>query len=201
MRHLGSISSRLGKPFTSGVTVSALFPSPPSRKGLERKRLILKVALRIIGRDGLVKLSMRTLAAEAEIPLGALGYYFSSKEQLIREAFETHLVNELHRVVRTVSSIGEAGSPEDLARVLAEFVIEGLQDSDHSLIAEYEFIVEASRRGELARESSAWQQSLRTQLLMTFERFGSSDPETDARLTLAVLGQVPWSGVTNILRE
>ena len=46
---------------------------PPSKRGVARKTEILDAALPIIGRDGLGGLSMRALATEAQIPLGATG--------------------------------------------------------------------------------------------------------------------------------
>jgi DNA-binding transcriptional regulator YbjK len=174
---------------------------PPSRRGVQRKTHILRIALQIIGRDGLVHLSMRTLAAEAEIPLGALGYYFDNKDQLIRAAFEAHLDRELRRVMRTTAAIDGAESIDDIARLLAAFLVDGLESLDHELVAEYEFIVEASRRRELARASSAWQQSFRAQLHNTFERLGSPDPGADARLMMAVIAGLEVDNLTRVPLE
>lgn len=161
--------------------------TPPSRKGAERKAKILDAALEIIGRDGLAELSMRTLATEAALPLGALGYYFPNKRQLIAEAFEAHLERELRRVLGAISSIGDAGSAIDLASDLAEYVIAGLDDAENELVAEYEFLVEASRRPELARSSSAWQHALRVQLRSVLEKLGSPESDADARLVMATI--------------
>jgi len=163
---------------------------PPSRKGIERKSHILDTALRIIGRDGLSRLSMRSLATEAGTPLGALGYYFSGKDELIREAFEAHLDRELRRVAQTAEAIETADSAEDMARHLAAFVVEGLTSPDYNLVAEYEFIVESSRRPGLARSSRAWQLSFRGQLENTFARLGAFDPAGDAVLMMAVLAGI-----------
>lgn len=160
---------------------------PPSRKGVERKAKILETALDIIGRDGLASLSMRSLAAEAEIPLGALGYYFASKQVLVAEAFAMHAQRELRRVIRMVSSMGQASSAAELADLLAAFIIEGLENPENALVAEYDFIVEASRRPELARASIAWQQSLQAQLTNLLEARGSTAPAADARLVMAVM--------------
>lgn len=169
-----------------------------SRKGARSRDRIIDSALEIIGRDGLSSLSMRSLAAEAAVPLGAVTYYFDSKQELIGEAFLAHSQRELRRVISTISSIGKAGSPADLARVIADFVIDGLQNSENALVAEYEFLVEASRHPELARASSAWQQSLRAQLTDVLERLGSRDPDPDARLVMAVMAGLE---VDNLTRE
>ena len=170
---------------------------PPSKKGTERKNHILASALTVIGRDGLAALSMRTLAAEAELPLGALGYYFANKKQLVSEAFEAHSQRELRRVVQTISSIGDAGSAADLAGRLADFVIEGLHNQENALVAEYEFLVEASRRPEVARASTAWQQALQAQLANVLRRLGSSAPATDARLVMATVAGLEVDNLTS----
>lgn len=169
---------------------------PPSKKGAERKSRILQSALTIIGRDGLAALSMRSLATEADLPLGAVGYYFANKKQLISEAFEAHSQRELQRVVTTIASIGDAGSASDLAGRLAEFVIEGLENEENALVAEYEFLVEASRRPEVARASTAWQQALHAQLGNVLGRLGSPEPSTDARLIMATIAGLEVDNLT-----
>lgn len=158
-----------------------------SRRGRERKDHIVEVALRAIGRDGLARLSMRSLAAEAQIPLGALGYYFESKDDLIREVFDVHLARELRRVERVVADIEQADAPAEVAALLTDFVVEGLRSPDHALVAEYEFLIEASRRRELAEISGRWQHSLTARLESAFARLGSSDAHADGRLVTAVL--------------
>jgi TetR/AcrR family transcriptional regulator, regulator of biofilm formation and stress response len=160
---------------------------PPSKRGVVRKTEILDAALRIIGRHGLGGLSMRALATEAHIPLGAVGYYFKGKQQLVAEAFQRHTQQETERVVKTITDLREGLTSEQLAARLADFVIEGLGPARQRLIAEYEFLVESSRRPELARTSSAWQQSLQAQLRRVVTSLGSSSPKTDTRLILAVL--------------
>lgn len=160
---------------------------PPSERGITRKTEILDAALRIIGRDGLGGLSMRALAAEAQMPLGAMGYYFKGKQELIAEAFQRHTQRETERVIKTISDLREGLPYQNLADRLADFVIEGLGEARHQLLAEYAFLVESSRRPELARTSTAWQHSLQTRLHGVLASLGSQSPKTDARLILAVL--------------
>jgi DNA-binding transcriptional regulator YbjK len=164
-------------------------PASPalSAKGADRRARLLDAAITIIGSRGLAQLSMRTLAAEAGMPLGAVGYYFDDKQQLIAEAFRWHAERELERVTRTISSIGDAGSAADLGRVLAGFVIEGLNPVGTELIAEYEFLLEATRRPELARASTAWLQALHDRLHETVRGLGSPDPAADTGILLATM--------------
>lgn len=174
-----------------------------SPKGADRRARILDAAITIIGSRGLSQLSMRALAQEAGMPLGAIGYYFDDKEQLIAEAFDWQAQRELERVTRTVASIGDAGSAADLSRVLAGFVIDGLHPAGTDLIAEYEFLLEATRRPELARASTAWLQALHERLLGTVRSLGSPDPATDTRILLAAVAglEVDNLGRTGISAE
>lgn len=54
----------------------------------QRREEILESTWRLIARDGLAASSMRALAAEAGYANGALAYYFESKEELLRAAYE-----------------------------------------------------------------------------------------------------------------
>jgi len=159
----------------------------PGAKGAHRKALIIDAALTIVGRDGLGQLSMRSLAAEAGVPLGAIGYYFENKRALILETFDAHSRRELERVIGAIASMGRAASPQKLAEVLIDFVLDGLRNTQWRLVAEYEYLLEASRMPELARASTLWQQSLRIAVADAVERLGSHHPGADAQVILAVL--------------
>lgn len=160
---------------------------PPSRRGVARKNQIIDAALSIIGSDGIAGLSMRGVAAQAGLPLGAVGYYFRSKDDLIAAAFQRHTRRETKRVVRTISQLGVGQSYQEFADKLADFVISGLTESRDQLFAEYQFMLESSRRRELEHTSSAWQQSLISQLQVIVTALGSPSPKLDSRLILAVL--------------
>jgi len=130
---------------------------------------------------------MRAVAAKAEIPLGAVGYYFDDKTDLIHAVYERHIQRETERVGRAIARMGDNPSAAALGEHLADFVIEGLSSMKLHVLAEYEFTVEAARRPSLAQTSSAWQSVLNGQLRSVMEALGSRSPKTDARLILAVL--------------
>jgi AcrR family transcriptional regulator len=159
---------------------------PPSRKGARRKTEIIDAALRVIGRDGIQGVSMRAVAAEASIPLGTVTYYFGDKEELIEAAFLRHTQRETARIVAAIAHLG-ALTQADVARGLADFVIEGLTEYRERLITEYQFLGASVRRENLQRASVAWLQSLLAHLEARVTAFSSSSPRTDAKLILAVL--------------
>jgi len=56
-----------------------------------------------------------------------------------------------------------------------------------SLVAEYGFLIESTRRPDLARVSRAWRQALQIQVSHVASRLGSDDPETDSEIILSVI--------------
>jgi DNA-binding transcriptional regulator YbjK len=152
-----------------------------------RKNAIIDAALEVVGRAGIAGLSLRVVAAQAQIPLSAVGYYFEGKDDLIQAAFDRHIQHETARVTRAIARMGESPGAADLADRLADFVIAGLTDTRMQLLAEYEFTIEGVRRPALARASAAWQATLNAQVQAVMESLHSPSPKADARLILAVL--------------
>ncbi|WP_165617460.1 TetR/AcrR family transcriptional regulator [Klenkia soli] len=159
---------------------------PPSRKGAARKIELLDATLRIIARDGLAGLSMRGLAAEAGAPLGAVSYYFAGKDELVEAAFARHSEIEGERMAAMIRRVG-AGTPDEAADAVADFVVEGCTVRRRQLITEYELMVESARRPALQESTAGWLRSLRAQMVEAMTALGSADPEIDARLLLAVI--------------
>jgi DNA-binding transcriptional regulator YbjK len=158
-----------------------------TERGGVRKAAILEAALRVIGDKGLAGLSMRAIAAEAGLPLGALGYYFKAKDDLILEAFELHTRRETDRVLAAFAGFENGDHADDVAEHLTAFIHHGLTEARTSLVAEYEFLIESTRRPDLARVSRAWRQALQIQVSHVARRLGSDDPETDSEIILSVI--------------
>ncbi|MGC9543180.1 TetR/AcrR family transcriptional regulator [Streptomyces sp. UG1] len=156
-------------------------------RGGVRKAAILEAALRVIGDKGLAGLSMRAIATEAGLPLGALGYYFKTKDDLTLEAFELHTRREADRVLAAFAGVENGDHADDIAEHLTAFIHHGLTETRTSLVAEYEFLIESTRRPDLARVSRAWRQALQLQVSHVASRLGSDDPETDSEIILSVI--------------
>src|SRR5260221_6595935 len=160
---------------------------PFSRRGRERKVEILDAALRIVGRDGLAALTMRSLAVEADMPLGATTYYFTSKSVLIAEAFRLHAARETERVLRAIRHLPAEPSARQLSDQLTSFLLGGLTEHRRQLISEYELLVGATREPELATLSRSWQQAMQRELRSVATKLGSAKPTVDAQLLLGLL--------------
>jgi AcrR family transcriptional regulator len=129
---------------------------------------------------------MRAVANEASIPLGTVTYYFGDKEELIEAAFLRHAQRETARIVTAIAHLGTL-TQDNIARGLADFVVQGLTEYREQLITEYQFLGASVRRENLQRASTAWLQSLLAHLEASVAGFSSASPRTDAKLILAVL--------------
>ena len=107
-----------------------------------RKRAILDTALGLVADQGTGAVRLRDVARESGVSVGSLQYYFDSRDQLIREAFDQHAraVVDLVTVAGDVSATPGARLAavleasmlrRDLRRSAAlwmEFVTAGLHD-------------------------------------------------------------------------
>jgi DNA-binding transcriptional regulator YbjK len=147
----------------------------------------LKAVLRLLGREGAAAITHRAVAEEAGVPIAATTYYFSSKDDLVREALQLHADQETQRVAQAMHSLGETPTIEALADRLADFVDYGLRAGRTTLIAEYELLLQAARHRELEPLSRVFYDQIRGQLYETLKELGSTDPEGASQLILAAL--------------
>lgn len=160
----------------------------PQRRGIQRRAAILRATLRILGREGTAAITHRSVAEEAGVPIAATTYYFSSKEDLIREALHLHAEMEAERVAEATRTLGEGPTTvEALADHLADFVDHGLGAGRQALIAEYELLLQAARDPGLESLSRVFYERVRGQLEETLTELGARDPTDAARLIMAVL--------------
>jgi AcrR family transcriptional regulator len=117
-------------------------PSLPPGELARRKRAILDATLRLVAAQGTGAVRLRDVARESGVSVGSLQYYFDSRDQLIREAFEQHARDVVALVTlagdvsaapgaRLAAVIDAAMLRRDLresAALWIEFVAAGLHD-------------------------------------------------------------------------
>jgi len=87
----------------------------------DRRAAILAATVRILGTEGLTAVKHRAVAREADVPLAATTYYFSSKDELIAEALAILVQDEVERLAARAAAMGDAlASPADAAAAMAE---------------------------------------------------------------------------------
>lgn len=120
----------------------------------ERRRRIIEAAIRVVGRSGIAGLSHRSVAAEADVPLGSTTYHFKTLDELLVAALRQ--TNE--GFAKAVASHGGLEDPRtDLATELAGLLGEWLAGERAGVELEYELYLAAlrgrpaPRRGRVVR--------------------------------------------------
>ncbi|WP_282691648.1 TetR family transcriptional regulator [Streptomyces sp. CC208A] len=125
----------------------------------ERRERIVDAALRVVRRAGIGGLTHRTVAAEADVPLGSTTYHFASLDELLVGALRkanAGFAEELGR--RAVLDGDELAGP--LARLLGEW----LGGDRTGVELEYELYLAALRRSALRPVAAEWTESVVTAL-------------------------------------
>ncbi|MYW66508.1 TetR family transcriptional regulator [Streptomyces sp. SID8379] len=143
----------------------------------ERRQRIIDAAIRVVGEKGIAGLSHRTVAAEADVPLGSTTYHFKTLDELMVAALRQ--ANE--GFAKVVAARGAFQDPDgDLAGELAGLLGEWLAGERVGVELEYELYLAALRRPALRPVAAEWCQELAEVLA------ARTDPVT-ARALVALL--------------
>jgi TetR/AcrR family transcriptional regulator, regulator of biofilm formation and stress response len=167
----------VGKPRNTGHTA----------RGAQRRTDIVDAAIEVMARVGLAGLSMRVVAAQAGIPVGALSYYFADKAELVAQVFQQLSDREIERVVAAAARLRPTMSPQQLADLMADMIIDGFSAPRGAIVARYELVTESSRDERLRPMFQAWYQAMVPALSRLFRELGSRQAELDSRTVLAVM--------------
>ncbi|MET9924720.1 MULTISPECIES: TetR family transcriptional regulator [unclassified Streptomyces] len=147
----------------------------------DRRTRIIDAALRVIAADGIAGLSHRTVAAEADVPLGSTTYHFGSLDELLTAALRRSNEN-FAQALRDSQVCAEPSGPglaDELTRVLGEW----FAGERGAIELEFELYLAALRRPVLRPVAAEWTASA-VELLST-----RTDPAT-ARALVALMDGV-----------
>ncbi|MEV8598120.1 TetR family transcriptional regulator [Streptomyces sp. NPDC052012] len=123
----------------------------------ERRQRIIDAAIRVVGRSGIAGLSHRSVAAEADVPLGSTTYHFATLDELLVAALRQ--ANEgFAEVVAAHAGLRDPGS--DLAAELAAAMGAWLGGERTGVELEYELYLAALRRPALRPVAAEWCQGV-----------------------------------------
>ncbi|MFD8943586.1 TetR/AcrR family transcriptional regulator [Streptomyces californicus] len=132
-----------------------------------RRTRIIDAALSVIAADGIAGLSHRTVAAEADVPLGSTTYHFGSLDELLVAALRRCNENFV-RTLRESEALAAGGEAEGSARAAGPAGSAGLADELTRLLGqwfagergaielEYELYLAALRRPALRPVAAEW---------------------------------------------
>ncbi|MFF1682562.1 TetR/AcrR family transcriptional regulator [Streptomyces sp. NPDC058256] len=143
----------------------------------ERRQRIIDAAIRVVGAKGIAGLSHRSVAAEADVPLGSTTYHFKTLDELMVAALRQ--ANE--GFAKVVAARGGLEDPRtDLAGELAGLMGEWLAGDRTGVELECELYLAALRRPALRPVAAEWAADLVERLTRR------TDPVT-ARALVALL--------------
>ncbi|MFI5825720.1 TetR/AcrR family transcriptional regulator [Streptomyces sp. NPDC051578] len=118
----------------------------------DRRQRIIDAAIRLVGAQGIAGLSHRSVAAEADVPLGSTTYHFATLDELLvaalRQAGEGLAV--------ALSDLGDGDLAAALARRLGEFLT---ADRARAQL-EYELYLAALRKPALRPVAAEWRRAV-----------------------------------------
>ncbi|PMZ88958.1 MULTISPECIES: TetR/AcrR family transcriptional regulator [unclassified Pseudomonas] len=183
-----------------------------ARQGSEQRRQqILDAAMRIVVRDGVRGVRHRAVAAEASVPLSATTYYFKDIQDLLADTFAQYversaaymakLWTNTEGVLRQLLAQGDgshearAHLADEVARMLADYVLRQLNNRRDFLMAEQAFRQEALLCPRLAELVQAHEQILLHGARQILQVVGSRQPEQDAQMLTAIIEQMEYQGL------
>ena len=141
---------------------------------------ILRATLRLVADEGVDAVTHRAVAARAGVSPGSTTHHFSSRLDLLEEAFRYYL-REGEAMVRLLMEQARRG--DDRVETLVAQLRTAIDPSfNYGLTrAEYELLLFAVDRPELAAEVLSWEQAMVGVLAAQLERVGVAKPMSSAR--------------------
>ncbi|MFF5251762.1 TetR/AcrR family transcriptional regulator [Streptomyces leeuwenhoekii] len=149
----------------------------PRRHDPGRRQRIIDAALRVVADKGIAGLSHRSVAAEADVPLGSTTYHFRTLDDLLVAALRQ--ADEGFAAVLAAHP-ALADPRADLAGELARVLGEWLGGDRTGVELEYELYLAALRRPALRPVAAAWAEGVAERLARR------TDPDT-ARALVALM--------------
>ena len=167
-------------------------------KGKTTRFEILESCVKVISLEGVDSVTHRRVAQEASLSGGVVSYHFNTREELINETFKFHL--------EQLEVMGEA-TAENHTQTVTEFVnsvvdfVKRDQDSPHLVTADYEMILYASRRKDLAMLTKNWEDKLAKHMARELKALGLSNSVRYARAVINLVRGFELECLINPLLE
>ncbi|WP_344854388.1 TetR/AcrR family transcriptional regulator [Amycolatopsis ultiminotia] len=173
--------------------------------GQQRRAHIADAVLRLAARDGLHAVSLRAVAAEAELNIGSVRHYFDSQHDLMRFAMRATIDRVTARLVErreTTDPIGRL-RPDELADRLTGFLAELLplderRRTETTVLVEFLLAARADPGlADLAGEAIRGTVTLARRVLDALARTGAfaGDPDVEAPRLAALLDGLAFRAV------
>ncbi|UAC01725.1 TetR family transcriptional regulator [Dactylosporangium vinaceum] len=154
-----------------------------------RREQLLDAAIEVVGTQGMHGLTHRTLDAAAGLPAGSASNHFRTRAALLDAVVERFAERERQNW-EALAMRSAPRTPQQLARVLADFAV-GATGAHRALtMARYAILVEAGVQPSLRAQLAATGAWVNTWATTWFRIAGSPDPERHAP---AIMNH--WTGI------
>lgn len=124
-------------------------------RAVEKRSAILDAAIDLLLAEGLKGLTHRQVAAAASVPVGSIGYYYSTRDKLVATCFEQLVQGRLEAMERAKGAEVELSDPVQLAEAVVDVVACGQTPRASAVVAAF---IEAQREtgkvGDYVRQST-----------------------------------------------
>jgi AcrR family transcriptional regulator len=154
------------------------------------RNAILQAALEIIAKRGIDAVTHRCVAEQAGVSPGSTTHHFSSREDLLREAFRNYLQHADRFLLRIDEEIrASVSDPMERARRFATEIIrrEFVDPGERLIRAEHEMLLYASTDRHLASDVRAWDTRWVAHMAGDLEAGGCLRPVETARTLLNLI--------------
>jgi TetR/AcrR family transcriptional regulator, regulator of biofilm formation and stress response len=142
-------------------------PRRSRRHDPERKERIVTAALEVLARDGIAGITHRAIGSAADVPLGSITYHFATLDDIVYQAFETH-VDKL--ASRFEVRLAACNDEDDLIECIAGAITDDLAAHPNELAVTYELYGDAVRNPETRRLTQRWIERAEDALAQHFDR-------------------------------
>lgn len=132
----------------------------------DRRERIIEVTLDVIAKHGVAGTTHRRVAEAADVPLGAMTYYFRGMEDLLHEAF-SKLASTLSDEFK--ASFEAASNKEEARQVVIDWACNDLWSSERNLVLVFELSAFAAREPNMRPLIQHWMGVTETYLSRYFE--------------------------------
>lgn len=98
-------------------------------RAVAKRRAILRAATELLYSEGLRGVTHRNVAAQAGVPVGSIGYYYSNRERLLATCFDGIAQRRRELVDRELAGGAVSSDPAELADLVVRVVAGG--EIDH----------------------------------------------------------------------
>lgn len=142
-------------------------PTPrPRQADPERKQRIIDACLRVIAERGVAGTSHRVVAAEADVPLGSMTYYFDGMHDLLHQAFDQFA---RRAVVAFTTRMAAANSTDEACLAIAMSIEQDVLATPYDLNINLEFYTLAARDESFRDISTQWMAATRKTMTRFFD--------------------------------